>query len=153
MKIGDRELSWVLLHFRNGEMIAGLIEGPKDITPDDKHYKKSMAADLMQSRVYVHSEARGDEQDAYADHLVEVLNPHQVLMSFQGGQRGLVCSPLDLGDRVVHVRAGEILYPQFMDDKSPVVVEIRKGMSGIVAPGDEARTAGGLIIPGSGTKV
>ena len=142
MKIGQKEAVWVLLNLQ--ERRAGCRAGlPPGELRSGQRLQEPLAAELMQTKA------------VDRDLLVEVLNPHQVIMSFERGQRALFCTPLDLGDRVIFARAGEIMYPQFLDEKSPIVVEIRKGMSGIVAPGDggESHTAGGIILPGAGTKV
>lgn len=142
-------MEWVLLHARNGEQFAGLVDVSEDLKDDDKLYKRCVAADIMQPKVGLVRHAQSSTEDQ-ADNVIELRNPHQVIVQAGDGKQVIACLPMNVGDRIIFLRAGEILYVQFLDEKSPIVVEIRKSAANIVSPGEagETRTAGGIVIPG-----
>lgn len=145
IKRGEKWYEWVLLHIRNGEQFAGLVEVPKYLTDDAEFYKRDLATYLIKPSTYVDG-----GQD---DRIIELCSPHGVSVQSAGaGKLMISCVPMNLGDLVFFLRAAEVLYVQFLDDKSPIVIEIRKGMANIVTPGSEgeARTGSGIILPGAG---
>lgn len=171
MKIGDKLYQWVFLHARNGEQFAGLVEVPKDLKNDDEFYKRCLAADLLQPKIMVEDAAPRALASGHdlldevfgpvgkvrreVDRIIELRNPHQVIVQAGHGKQVVACLPLSLGDRMIFLRSGEMMFAQFLDDKSPIVIDIRQATSGIVdptaaKPGEE-RTEGGIIIPGAGT--
>lgn len=160
MKIGDKLYQWVFLHARNGEQFAGLVEVPEDLKIDDKQFKRCLAADLLQPKVKHTTAIKAEggpeqvvtEEIGAADRIIELRNPHQVIMQAGGGKQILTCLPLNLGDKLIFLRAGEIMFAQLLDEKSPIVVDIRAAVSGIVDPtakAGEQRTDGGIILPGA----
>jgi len=147
IKVGDVAYEWVLLHIRNGEELAGMVEVPTDLHNESNLYKRCLAAEVMQPKIMV---ANGGD-NSVVDRIVELRNPHRVVTQFGDGKQIMAVMPLNLGDKIIVLRASEILYPQFLDDKSPVVIEIRKSSAGLVSPGEEGetRSGGGIIIPGA----
>lgn len=154
MKIGDKFYQWVFLHARNGEQFAGLIEVAADLKTDDPHFKRCLAADLLQPKVGVEPvETKvGEFESAQADRIIELRNPHQVIIQAGQDKQVIACLPLNLGDKLIFLRAGEMMFAQFLDDKSPIVIDIRKAAAGLVDPSikpGEERTEGGIILPGA----
>lgn len=153
IKVGDVAYEWVLLHIRNGEELAGMVEVPTDLNNEDKFYKRCLAAEVMQPKVDAGTPPTVNQNGVVreADRLIELRNPHRVVTQFGDGKQIMAVMPLNLGDKVIFLRASEILYPQFLDDKSPVVIEIRKSSAGLVSPGKdgESRSGGGIILPGA----
>ncbi len=164
MKIGDKLYQWVFLHARNGEQFAGLVEVPVDLKLDDKFYKRCLAADIMQPKVMEEvtlatAGPAGDtvqvnkRTETTTDRMIELRNPHQVMIQVGQGKQAVSCLPLNLGDKLIYLRAGEIMFAQFLDDKSPIVLDIRQAVTGLVDPTapkeGEERTEGGIILPGA----
>jgi hypothetical protein len=151
--MGDKQYEWVLLHAVNGEQFAGMVEVPADLKQEDKLYKRCLTADLMQSKVDVEvlPSAKHHGVEKTADRVIELRNPHQVMIQVGQGQQLISVLPLNVGDRLINLRASSILYSQFLDDKSPIILDIRKASAGIVAPGDadEQKSGGGIILPGA----
>lgn len=156
MKMGDKLYQWVFLHARNGEQFAGVVEVPKDLKTDDEFYKRCLAADLLQPKVK-HDERTGSEKHhgveaREVDRIIELRNPHVVSIQIRDGKQQVVCVSLGLGDKLIYLRSGEIMFAQMLDDKSPIVIDIRQATSGIVdptaKPGEE-RSEGGIILPGA----
>ena len=141
VKVGDLNMEWALLHIRNGEQLLGLVEVPPQHKEDNPDYFENMAESIM----------RGKLTMSDTDNIVPLRNPHQIMTS--AGPQGMQVSPmpLSLGNKIIFLRAGEILYVQFMDQASPLLKKIMQAMSGIVVPETpgESRTGGGLILPGS----
>lgn len=157
IKMGDKEYEWVLLHFRNGEEIAGMIEVPADLKNDDPFYKRCLAAEIMQPKTEIEltpTEQHHGEEPKTVDRIIELRNPHRVITQVGDGKQIMAVLGLNLGDKIIYPRASEIMYPQFLDDKSPVVIEIRKSSAGLAAPlkDGETKTEGGIILPGAAAK-
>jgi len=165
VKIGDKLYQWVFLHARNGEQFAGLVEVPADLNVDDKLFKRCLAADLLQPKVFheeviqkIANASIGAEPvlirtETTSDRMIELRNPHQVMIQVGQGKQAVSCLPLNLGDKLIYLRAVEIMFAQFLDDKSPIVVEVRKLVTGLFDPTapkeNEARSEGGIILPGA----
>lgn len=151
MKIGDKLYQYVLLHIRNGEQFAGLVEVPGDLKTDDEFYKRCLAADLLQPKAYAEPVPKEYEHrmSGVADRIIELRNPHQVVMP---QPNAIAVISMKVGDLILFLRSVEILFVQFLDDKSPIVIEIRKSSSVLVDPSvkpGEERTGSGIILPGS----
>lgn len=157
MKIGDKLYQWVFLHARNGEQFAGLVEVSADLDVDAKEFKRCLAADLLQPKVTVDTtgtdKMHGEVREV--DRIIELRNPHQVVIQVGQGKQAVSCLALSLGDRLIFLRSGEMMYAQFLDDKSPIVIDIKSALTGIIDPTapkeGEARSEGGIILPGAGT--
>jgi hypothetical protein len=150
MKLGDKLYQYVLLHIRNGEQFAGLVEVPADLSNEDKNFKKFLAAELMQPKRMHHDT---ETQKREIDNLIELRSPNQIVAQNGQGGMAIVCLPLKVGDMLITLRAAEVLYVQMLDEKSPIVIEMRKAVTGLVDPSvkpGEERTEGGIILPGAG---
>jgi len=156
IKLGNRLYEYVLLHFRNGENYAGMVEVAEDLQCDSEDsqsmqaYYKAMAADLMQPKVMTDT-SLDPADDRVVDRIIILRNPHQVMFAVGKGQTQIMTIPLSYGNMVIYPRAAEVLFPQFLDDSSPIVKEIRAAQSPIKRPADGlATTSGGLVLPGQG---
>jgi hypothetical protein len=157
MKIGDMNYEWVLLHIRNGEQYAGLARVAGDLNKNEaadgkalQDFMRAMAADLMQPKTEV---PQAGTASIEVDRVIELRNPHDVRITSVGAVNQLSVIPLDFGIRVIHLRSQEILFTQFLDDASIIVKQIKAALSPIVQPGassGEGKTAGGIILPGTG---
>jgi len=139
VKIGEASYEWLLLHIRNGEQLMGLVEVLKsDADPEGKEDQRAMAISILQTKT------------GQCDKIVTVRSPHQIMTSAGPNGMQVAPMPLSLGNKIIFLRTGEILYVQFMDAASPLVRKIMEAITGIVAPGvpGESRTEGGLVIPG-----
>ena len=152
IKLGEKLFEWVLLHIRNGEQYAGMVEVAEDLRKDAddsskmQEYYQAMAADLMQPKVNV--EAIPIQE---ADRIITLRNPHQVMIAVGPSGRQIANVPLDYGTRTLYLRSGEVLFAQFLDDASPIVKEIKAAQSPIKRPADGlSTTPGGLVLPGQG---
>lgn len=168
-KMGDLCLEWVLLHARNGEHFSGMVEVPADLKETDEYYKRCLAAELLQPKIFIEDKVarvidsgKGLDtepvlvrRESTVDRIIELRNPHQVIIQAGQGKQVVSCIALNYGDRLIFLRSAEFMFAQFLDAKSPIVVEITMSTANLVSPGKigEERTGGGIIIPtGAATK-